>query len=610
MAEVTTTLQYPEQDPETQKLIEDIILGFSQARLRRYNFEAQWQEAALLCWPEYANTFFYGYDQMPGQKKTYQQIDSSASIASHRFAAIVDSLMTPMQLLWSRLKATNKDLMKDRTAKQYFDALTACLWRHRYHPSANFVGQNQQNFQSLGVFGNMNMFVDSLDSVMWGKYRGQRYCSVPVGQMYYIQNHQGAVDSYYRAFRWTARQIWECWPDTFPAVLRSSLEARSQQRYWVLQFVCPRTDWQPWRMDRGGKAFASYYVSMEGHCLLEEGGYRRFPMAIGRYMQAPDEDYGRGPAQMVLPALKTLNAEKGVFLKQGHRAADPIYLTPDQGLIDPEFHPGAVNAGGMTTDGKRLIDIVPTGNIQINEEMMKEERSLIEDAFLVTLFQLALKMEDMPNMDARQVLEYIEQKGILLAPTIGRQQSEYLGSLIPRELDVLAFERQLPPMPGIVREAAGDYEIEFSNPLTRAMKASEIAGFMQLVEMMGKIAQTSGDDSVWDHLDLDIALPEIADNRCVPVRWLADDKQLTQARQARARQAEREARAKEMPALAAMKKADAIVAKAQTGGNTGGTLSGTPEGGMPQIPAEPQGTPGQPGLNPGEPGTPGLPPRR
>ena len=55
--------------------------GFHQARLRRYNFETQWQESALLAWPEMANTFFYGYDQMPGQKKTLQQIDSSASIA-------------------------------------------------------------------------------------------------------------------------------------------------------------------------------------------------------------------------------------------------------------------------------------------------------------------------------------------------------------------------------------------------------------------------------------------------------------------------------------------------------------------------------------------------
>lgn len=595
------------ENREEQFLVEEILNGFHQARLRRYNFENQWQEAALLCWPEFANTFFFGYDQMPGMKKTIQQIDSSASIASHRFAAIVDSLMTPMQLLWSRLKASNKDLMKNRVAKKYFDDLTACLWCHRYKAHANFIGQNQQNFQSLGVFGNMNMHIDELSGEFYGRERGLRYTSVPVGQMYYVENQQGCVDSYYRAFRWTARMIHNQWPTTFPQALRPALEQRSQTLYWVIEFVCPRKDYQPFRVDAKGKRFASYYISLEGHSLLGEGGYRTFPTAIGRYMQAPDEFYGRGPAQMILPALKTLNAEKTVFLKQGHRAGDPIYLTPDDGLLDPLFHPGAVNKGGMSPDGKPLIGIVPTGQIQITEEMMKEERQIVEDAFLVTLFQLALKMEDMPEMSARQVIELIEQKGILLAPTIGRQQSEYLGSMIPRELDVLAWQKLLPPMPGIVKEAEGDYDIEFSNPLTRAMKASEIAGYMQLVEMATQIAQSSKNDSIWDNFEFDEAFPDMADNRCVPVHWIADEESLKRKRDAKAKQAEREARAKELPALAAMKKADAIVAKAQTGGNTGGTLSGTPQGGMPQVPGAPPGQPGQPGIG-GQPGLPGQPP--
>jgi hypothetical protein len=607
MADLTTTSSNT-ASPEQAKLVEDILYGFHQARLRRYNFETQWQEAALLCWPEYANTFFYGYDQMPGMKKTQQQIDATASIASHRFAAIVDSLLTPMGLIWSRLKADNKDLMKNRVAKDYFDKLTACVWAHRYRPSANFVGQNQQNFQSLGVFGNMNMQICDLEGGFYGPQKGVRYTSVPVGQMYYVENQQGQVDSYYRAFRWTARQIYQQWPDTFPEALRPALEQRSGTLYWVIEFVCPRDDYQPFRVDAKGKRFASYYVSVEGHSILQESGYRSFPMAIGRYMQAPDESYGRGPAQMVLPTLKTLNAEKTVFLKQGHRAGDPIYLTPDDGLIDPKFHPGAVNKGGMSTDGKPLIGTLPVGKIDITLEMMQEEKRLIEDAFLVTLFSLALKMEEAPEQSARQVVEMIEQKAMLLAPVIGRQQSEYLGSMIPRELDVLAYQHLLPPMPGIVREAQGQYEIEWSNPISRMMKASEIAGFMQMVEMCEKIANSSQDSTIWDNFDFDTAFPEIADNRCVPVRWIADQEKLDKARKARAQQAEREARAKELPAQAAMKKADAIVAKAQTGGNTGGTLSGTPEGGMPQIPGNPPGQPGQPGVG-GQPGLPGRPPQ-
>src|SRR6202043_604795 len=108
------------QSPETQHKIEQILKGFQQKRLRRYNFEMQWQESSLLAWPEHANTFFYGYDQYPGAKKAQQQIDSSASIASHYFGAIMDSLLTPQGLMWSRLKHPDKDVMKQRGVQAYY----------------------------------------------------------------------------------------------------------------------------------------------------------------------------------------------------------------------------------------------------------------------------------------------------------------------------------------------------------------------------------------------------------------------------------------------------------------------------------------------------------
>jgi hypothetical protein len=264
-----------------------------------------------------------------------------------------------------------------------------------------------------------------------------------------------------------------------------------------------------------------------------------------------------------------------------------------------------VNKGGMSSDGKRLIDIVPTGNIQITEEMMQAEQVIIDDAFLVTLFQLALKTADQPNFNARQVLEFIEQKAQIMAPTIGPQMNDYVGPMIPRELDVLAYEGLLPEKPQVVREAEHEYDIVWTNPMTRMMRAGRGAGFMQVVEMFTQIAQASGDSSVFDHLNLEEAAPELADDRDVPSNWIATPQQLKKKAATRAQQAEREARAKEMPALAAMKKADAIQAKAQTGGNIGGTLSGVAPGGMPQIPGN-AGMPGQPGIG----GRPGMSGRR
>jgi hypothetical protein len=594
MADITYVQTSGQSDEDQAKTLH-ILKQFQEARLDRYNFETQWQEASLLCWPEYANTFFYGYQQYPGTKKTAQQIDSAASIASHRFGAIMDSLLTPTGMVWSRLKHPSAYVMKQKGVKAYYDALTERLWQYRYAATSNFVGANQQNMQGLGVFGNMNMLVESLDRKLFPGEKGLRYTHLPVGQVYYVANAQGAVDGYFRAFRWTARQIADCWPDRMPEALKVPLEAGSTTRYWVVQYVVPRTsDWQPWDFGPKNKRYASYYVCEVGKILLEESGYRTFPMPHGRYMVAPDEIYGRGPAQMVLPTLKTKNSQKSTFLEQGLRAGRPTWLLPEAGLINPQFHPGGYIQGGMGEGGKARVGVLPVGRIDMTKEMMDEEQLIIDDAFLVSLFKWALTLKDVPEMSPRQVVEMLERHAMFLAPTAGRQMTEYLANMVPRELDVLAAEgclRDL-PVPPAVREAGMEFHTTFDNPMTRMQAASEVAGFMQAVEMTDAVVKSSGDAALWDTYDFETALPEIAEKRGFPTRWLASAAKKAQRAQSRQQQQEKEFDVKSLPGRAAMAKAQAIAEKARTGGNTGGALSGTPPGGMPMMPQNAPSTPG------------------
>ena len=79
----------------------------------------------------------------------------------------------------------------------------------------------------------------------------------------------------------------------------------------------------------------------------------------------------------------------------------------------------------------------------INEQKMEQRRVAIDDAFLVTLFQILV---DTPRMTATEALIRAQEKGMLLTPTMGRQQSEALGPQIERELDLLMFHRILPPI--------------------------------------------------------------------------------------------------------------------------------------------------------------------
>ena len=101
----------------------------------------------------------------------------------------------------------------------------------------------------------------------------------------------------------------------------------------------------------GQAVHVSHYISIQGNCLMAPpGGFRVFPYAVSRYGQSPGEVYADGPTQLVLPTLKTLNAEKRIFLKTGHRAADPVLLTNDDGLMTWNLQkPGAINPGGVSS---------------------------------------------------------------------------------------------------------------------------------------------------------------------------------------------------------------------------------------------------------------------
>jgi hypothetical protein len=178
-----------------------------------------------------------------------------------------------------------------------------------------------------------------------------------------------------------------------------------------------------------------------------------------------DEELGTAQQQSLLTAL--------AGDPYGHRAADPVLLMADDGLMGMDLRPGAQNKGGVNSDGRPLVHTLPTGDIQISKEMMGEERSIIDDVFLVSLFKV---LSENPNMTATQVIELVNEKGMLVAPTLGRQHSEYIGGMVPRELDLAAHMTSvgipvLDPMPPRLKEAMGKYEITDTSPLSKAANA-------------------------------------------------------------------------------------------------------------------------------------------
>lgn len=512
---------------------------------RRGNFESHWQEIKDRVWPnsqDFTNPF-----TTQGNKRTQNIYDSTAAVCLNRFAAILDSLLTPRNQTYHRVVSSVDELNKNREVRLYFEDVTRALFRYRYATIANFAAQNFMFNKSLGAYGSACMFIDQAPTV------GMRYKHCHLGETYFVENHQGIVDQVIRHFAMTARQAMQKWKDKCPDFIKAAYEKNQSEEFWFLHYVGPREDLDWERLDFKGMPWQSHYVCKQNQCHIEEGGYNSFPYTPSRYEQAPNEVYGRSPAMDVLPAIKTLNEQKKTLLAQGHRAINPVLIVHDDGILDTlSLKPGTATAGGVSKDGRPLVHALPVGDISAGKELMDDEVGIIKDVFLVSIFQI---LTENPQMTATEVMERTREKGILLAPTLGRQESERLGPQVERELDLLAQQKALPPMPPILKEAGAGFKIEYDSPLSRAQRMEESAGLMRTVEATLNVAQVTGNPEPLDHFNWDAIVPELSDINAVPVRWRNSIDRIQAIRQGRAQQQQTQQVVNAAPGIAAVTKA-------------------------------------------------------
>jgi hypothetical protein len=531
----------------TDARADDILKRVDKARGDRATWESHWTEIAEYVMPAYSDMFLSRGVITPGQKKTEKVFDSTAQAALTRFRSVMESILTPRNQTWHRLKPTDPYLLKDRETQLWFEQANDLLFRYRYAPTANYASQQSEIYASLGAFGTGCLFVDRL-----AKSKGLRYRAIFLGEVFFIENHQGIIDTVYRCFNMSARQIVQKWGDKAPKKVHEKVETKPDDEFEIVHCVYPNEERVPHRIDYKGMEFSSIYLCKDTKEIISEGGYDTMPYIVSRYVTLPGENYGRSPAMDVLPAIKTLNEEKKTVLKQGHRTVDPVLLAFDDGVLDSfSLKPGAVNYGGVSAEGRQLVHALPTGNLAIAKDMMDEERLVINDAFLITLFQILVET---PQMTATEVLERAREKSALLAPIMGRQQSEALGPMIEREIDIMMEQQLLPPITDAMREAGADYKVEYESPLSRMQKAESSAGGLRMFQYAGEIAANTQDPSALDWFNVDEMIPALADAQAMPASWVRSKKDVEAIRQGRQQQQATQQLIDAAPAMASMMK--------------------------------------------------------
>jgi hypothetical protein len=500
----------------------EVLEGYDRLKGARGTWEQHWQEVAERVWPTMAEMTGW---RTPGEKRSEKIFDSTAQRALPRFSAAMDSMLTPATQMWHGLRTGIPELDDNVAVQRWCDSIRDILFRQRYAPTANFASQAFECYMSLGAFGTSALFIDEIPGVTL------RYRAIALSELVIDLDHTGRVDTVYRCFQLTARQAMQIpgWADKLPRGIKSSAEARANDMFEFVHCVKPNGDYVAGRAGPQGMRYQSRYVSREGQVLLDDSGYRSMPYAVGRYVTGPREIYGRSPAMEALADIKSLQEMEKTMLRMAHRMVDPPLILAEEGALNAfSVRPNALNYGYLREDGTPLVQPLQTGgNLPIGIEMSDQKRKAVNDSFLVTLFQILV--ENPRVMTATEVLQRAQEKGALLGPTMGRQQSEFLGPIIDRELDLLSAGGDLPvPPPQLMDYIMGGGEIlpKYTGPLARLMKAEEAAGILRTIEAILPVAQASGDMTVLRRINADQAVKVIAEANNVPAKALRTDEEL------------------------------------------------------------------------------------
>jgi hypothetical protein len=496
-------------------------------KAQRVNFNTTWDRIARVVLPTATSGFVSTLAQ--GQNLNRDIYDSTAQMALPRFAAAIDTLVTPQTSKWHQLAPKTAKLRRDTGVTTFLSDLNDLLFKVRYSPRANFASRANENYMSLGAFGTGITYV-------YDAMPGIRYRSMNLAETWIDTDANGTVNRVFNEKEYKLHQLVEhpVWGEKIPASLKGDYEKNRHKMVKVCKVVYPRGSYDPrGKSNRDMPYGTCVFINStrgEDHVILEEGGYRKFPFGISRYMTAPNEVYARGPAHDALADILTLQAMARTTLRYGELVTDPVWIAADEEAIDPfSVRPGSVNYGYLGPDGvPRVQSLRPEGDPGFGLEIMDQRRQAVNGAFLVTLFQVLVENTS-DRKTATEVMELVREKGALLGPVGGRLRTEYLGPMIERELDILFAAGVVKPedVPQALRDEDGDIDIEYDSPLTRAMRAEEGIGILRTLEVATQLAAV--DPSVTKKINAARALDRLAEINGAPPDILFNDEQMREA---------------------------------------------------------------------------------
>lgn len=531
-------------------------------------WDAHYKEIAQHFHPRKPKFLDESPQQNAGAKKHNKILDERGILARRTLSAGLMTGVTNSSKRWIKFTTHDPDLAEFAPVKEWLEQLEKRI--HSVLARSNYYQATQGNYDELGCFGvGPVAMVADFDTVV-------RSYPMTVGEYFLAQNDRLEVDTCYREYTQSVSQIFDFVKRKGGKIEDISRTVRSLydrgcygEQVPIIHAVEPNRERDHTRIDKRNMAYRSVYLerdcgSVDGG-ILSFGGHKRFPISAPRWDVYGNDVYGSScPGMDALGAIKQLQnqqAQKAEGIEMMVRPPVQIPSTFKNSIVD--LVPGGATYYDAVAGGNK-IEAVYDGRVPIQYLTADIEAvaDRVKQCFYADLF-LMLAQSDRREITAREVDEVHDEKLNQLGPVYGRLNSEKLDKDVDLAFYYTLEAGLLAPPPKELENQ--NLEVEYVSLLGQAMRMSGVTGIRGIIQAASEISSASGDPTVWDKINKDQTIDELATMYGPPAKVINSDDVVSEIRTQRAQQLKQQ---QTMENVGPMAKAASDLAKAPTGKNS------------------------------------------
>lgn len=558
---LTTPIQQP---PKTRYEMRRNYLD-----LDRQTWRAHWLDIKNLFLPYRTRWLDDGGVPNRGNKRMQYIVDNCPMLALRTMSAGLMAGMTSPSRPWFRLRTEDDDLYKQPGVAQWCERATDAV--HRVLAKSNFYRAMPVFYSEIGAFGTAALGIYDIPFDPKRKHQPVINCiTYTAGEYWCAQNDEGVVDTFYRKYKWSVRQVIEKFvgepadpSDPGWANIQPSTKALWRARKWdtwidIVHVMEPNDAWEAGALGTAGMQTRSVYYELGGspNMLLGVKGFHNKPVKVARWDTNSDSVYGHSPAMYCLGDAKQLMLQQKRKMQGIDKQMDPP-LIGDASMKRTTVSqlPGDVTwleTTAATTFGlKPLYEVKP--DLQYMIQDLEETRKRVRAGMYEDIFQMMRSLDDTlkAGVTATEINARKQEQLLELGPLLDRLTGEVLEPAIEDTFDLIVrrsklawqyearnlplppgLERFLPPPPPALQ--GQKLQIDYVSILAQAVRVAEVQGINQVTSYVLQLVEAKPE--VLDKLDFDKAVEILAERTGVPPEMIVSDALVKHIRQQRQQQ--------------------------------------------------------------------------